>query len=164
MKCLMIGLMLFAMGCEENADPVVDAGKVEGFGADSFSPKNRGKTIALIECRKSLKAMKASCSEMIPAKKANRPDDGIDYVGNCLWAMDRVYGDKFPIGEHVKKDESRPGFFFECLDRYPGGFEDYCCYKLKVCESEVKRLEDYLSDVREKCNEYCGNRRDCDCW
>ncbi|OEU66304.1 MAG: hypothetical protein BA863_10425 [Desulfovibrio sp. S3730MH75] len=152
MKCLLIGFMLIVVGCADE------------FMADSDFESRTSKFEELASCQEAFHKLEASCDVV---------DSGIDLeiespssrvLHDCLWAMGHVYGDRFPIGEHVETTETRPGFFFECLRKYSDVSEDYCLYKLNECEEDLRGEERAVSRVRKACEEYCGNRTYCDCW
>lgn len=117
----------------------------------------------LQSCNESLLKLKKACQKETPVG-VDRPETSSDYVGHCLWAMDRIYGDRFPVGSDVMAEEARPGFFFKCLDEYPAHDEELYRFKYYECDKELDDARDAMSYVRDKCYEYCGHRKHCDCW
>lgn len=106
------------------------------------------------ECIDALNRLKDSCQKGA-RQGAERPSVETDYIGHCLWAMDRVYGDKFPIGENIRTEETRPGFFFECIEEYPKWLENFCCYARDLFERDLARCQTNLYNSRRECNIFC---------
>lgn len=114
-------------------------------------------------CEESFTQLQQACQKTIP-RVSVRPREGEDSLGQCLWAMKGVYGGKFPVGEHVKYEETRPAFFFRCLKEYPGVMEEFCCYKRDECLEELEVTELQSERRLEACREACGNRDYCSCF
>ena len=79
-----------------------------------------------------------------------RPKDVRDLIPQCLWAMNGVYGNKFPL-----EKDTRYAFFFNCLEKYPETNEKLCQFELSESRGQFKGCEDALDQAHDKCYRMC---------
>lgn len=120
---------------------------------------------SLDACTMALADLEDSCQKTAPSG-VDRPKTPTDYLGTCLYTMDKVYGDHFPMQNKI---QTRPAFFFDCMENYPKRIEKYCCYERDETQEELVRIEDQLNIIRERCDDWCSRAKlkdweSCDCW
>ena len=163
MKYLIL-ITVFLMAC----DMLIEEAKPPKFTTTYFDNLEDANA-ALAAYEVDFQRLRSQCEVASPVD-VERPKSEMDYLGQCLYSMGKIYGNKFPSKNN---GTTRSEFLFECLKTYPESQEDHCCYLRDVAEARLKEQEAEQHTISNKCLDWCnmledkgliGNYENCGCY